>query len=573
MALTTGINAIDSLVHSSWNSNAHTPARLTYSFLASVPSDASADDRAGFKPMTLPQQQAVREAFAKWAAVANITFTEVGSGAQIQLGTNTQSNSAAYAYLPDKGISHVYLYTSTTEAYNFNFTSGTYGPSVLLHEIGHTLGLKHPGNYDSSGGGSDGPFLPSSTDNGDYTQMSYNNPASTRIDGKYASTPMLYDIQAIQYLYGANMSYHAGDDTYSFTSTIAASCIWDAGGNNTFDFSACSSKVQINLAAGSFSETSPGLNNVSIAYGVTIQKAIAGSGGSLIRANDAGNTIVGGNGADEVYEGAGNDVISGGAGNDTVVFGRSFASYQVVRSADSVTVTGDGADLLSGIELLRFSDQTIRVSDLAISTPIVLGTSANDVLTAHAGNESFDGGLGLDTLLTGAARAGFSITANGAGFTLNDLAGAGGQDQLANIERISFTDRSVALDVNGDGGMAYRLYQAAFDRAPDLGGLGYWMLQLDRGTSMIAVAQSFMDSAEFSQLYGTNLSDRQFLTQVYDNVLHRLPDSGGIDWYAQRLAEGASRAAVLVSFSESVENKAQLIGQIQNGMDYIPYTG
>src|SRR5450830_1134977 len=293
MSLTTGNNSIDSLVSSSWNAKAGQSVALTYSFLTSVPSDATADDASGFAAMTAVQQQGVRTALAAWAAVANISFTEVGGNGNIQIGTNNQGQqSSGYAYLPD-GSSSTALYTNNQDSYNFSFANGGFGLSVLIHELGHTLGLKHPGNYNSTGGDIDGPFLPAATDNIDYSQMSYNVGAGFKLNGNYGITPMLYDIQAMQYLYGANMNYHTGADTYSFSKNAALQCIWDAGGTDTFDFSACSGATVINLNAGTFSSTAPGYHNISIAYNVTIERAIAGSGGSTIYANAAGNVITG----------------------------------------------------------------------------------------------------------------------------------------------------------------------------------------------------------------------------------------------------------------------------------------
>ena len=96
MALTaTGNNSIDSLVYSSWASTPGKAVSLTYSFLTRVPNGASADDASGFAAMTATQQAAVKVALQAWSNVANITFTQVSSGGNIQIGTNSQGNASS----------------------------------------------------------------------------------------------------------------------------------------------------------------------------------------------------------------------------------------------------------------------------------------------------------------------------------------------------------------------------------------------------------------------------------------------------------------------------------------------
>jgi Ca2+-binding RTX toxin-like protein len=571
MSLATGINSIDSLVYRSWNPVAGQAVSLTYNFLTRVPADASSDDANGFKAMNVTQQQAVREAMASWSAVANISFTEVASRGDIQLGTNDQGvESSGYAYLPN-GSDPVALYINNKDSYNLTFADGDFGLSVLIHELGHTLGFKHPGNYDSTGGEMDGPFLPAATDTVDYSQMSYNTGAGYHLNGNYGITPMLYDIEAMQYLYGANMSYHTGADTYTFSRDAALQCIWDAGGTDTLDFSACAQATVINLNAGSFSETAPGYHNISIAYNVTIERAIAGNGGSTMYANAGGNTLTGGAGSDIIYEGAGSDQISGGGGRDTVVFSKAFSAYVASGAISALTVIGDGVDTMSNISTLQFSDRTVQLANFS---GLLGGTANSDVLSAGAGNEMISGGAGIDLVKFSGALSSYAVAASGSGVTVADQAGNGGTDLLGGVERIEFgSGGGLALDTSGEAGQLYRLYGAMFDRVPDDLGMGFWLYRMDHGQSLVSIAKGFINSPEFVRTYGENANDSLFVTSLYRNVLNREPDAAGFAVQLNALTNGMSREQLLVNFSESAENIEVISHVIPVGVSYTPWIG
>jgi len=202
--------------------------------------------------------------------------------------------------------------------------------------------------------------------------------------------------------------------------------------------------------------------------------------------------------------------------------------------------------------------------------PNVYGDAGNNWLGAPAGVLTLDGGAGLDTAVYTGARAGFTVAREGAGFAVTDA--QGNHASLLNVERVQFGDAMVALDVGGTGGEAYRLYQAAFNRTPDKGGLGYWIEMLDRGQTLHTAASEFITSQEFTNLYGANTSDAQFVQALYQNVLHRPAEGAGYDFWLASL-HSVSRADVLVNFSESAENQAQVIGSIGNGFDYVHWAG
>lgn len=148
---------------------------------------------------------------------------------------------------------------------------------------------------------------------------------------------------------------------------------------------------------------------------------------------------------------------------------------------------------------------------------------------------------------------------------------SGGVKQtLIGVERIDFTDGThLAVDLSGNAGQAFRLYNAAFDRAPDKDGLGYWIAAADKGMSLGEMAKSFTASNEFKTMYGETHTSSEFLNKLYTNVLDRVADAGGLKYWQTQLDTGAmTESQVLVSFSESAENKIAVVGQIQNGIDY-----
>jgi hypothetical protein len=120
-------------------------------------------------------------------------------------------------------------------------------------------------------------------------------------------------------------------------------------------------------------------------------------------------------------------------------------------------------------------------------------------------------------------------------------------------------------------GEAYRIYKAAFDRAPDMNGLGYWINDMDGGTSLTTVAAGFIASDEFQSRYGAAVNDVDFITLLYANVLDRTPDQQGLDYWVNDMKNGLSRSAVLASFSESTENQRNVSDLIANGIEYAPF--
>lgn len=143
------------------------------------------------------------------------------------------------------------------------------------------------------------------------------------------------------------------------------------------------------------------------------------------------------------------------------------------------------------------------------------------------------------------------------------------------LDFVTFTSEAIALDFDGVAGQAYRIYRAAFDRAPEPSGLGYWIAQMDKGMDVVEVAARFIDSSEFRTFYGRNPTNAEFVTKVYSNVLDRTPDVAGLDWWVNEMKINPSKTwqKVLADFAESTENQAAVASLIANGIAYEPWDG
>lgn len=102
---------------------------------------------------------------------------------------------------------------------------------------------------------------------------------------------------------------------------------------------------------------------------------------------------------------------------------------------------------------------------------------------------------------------------------------------------------------------AARMYDTVLGRLPDLGGLAYWTDALGGGSlGLQDMASGFVASPEFQAVYGA-LSNRDFVAEIYTNTLRRPGDPGGIEYWTAQLESGATRAGLVVGFSESAEHR------------------
>ncbi len=273
-----------------------------------------------------------------------------------------------------------------------------------------------------------------------------------------------------------------------------------------------------------------------------------------------------------------NDSLDGRGGSDTAIYTGSQNQYSFSKNGNSYVITDsvsnrDGTDTLSNIEFVKFTDKTVAVSDLISQSTSGEVSVAGSGTNSAGKNESVVGSAQIDKFIYTTMASSYQVISSSGRVTVKNIS-SGEEDSLTNIERIKFTDKSIAFDTAGNAGKAYRVYKAAFARDPqsgDMSGLGFWISRIDNGMDMVEVAARFIDSNEFRSLYGQNPTNSEFLTKVYTNVLGRTPDQGGYSWWLNELNTNPekTKAKVLADFAESSENQTGVASLIGNGIQYM----
>ncbi len=402
-------------------------------------------------------------AFSKWEDVADLNFsklteTEAGQVGDIRVAFSSDVNPWwGWAKLSSSGYNNAHgdIWISTDVASD-DWHEGSYALNALVHEIGHALGLDHP---------FDGTIIPDGYDNRRYTLMSYTDPDTiwwwnpdTQRSDYLISGPMVYDIQAIQYLYGANMEFHAGNDTYSFATDIPFyKAIWDAGGKDTIDLSNFTKGNTLNLEPGSYStlgfDNLDLTDNLGIAFGAFIENAKGGSGDDRITGNLRANILYGNDGADQLYGMSGRDVLLGGNGADRLFGG----------SGSDTLIGGGGDDALAG----GVGNDTAKYLDA--SAGVMVDLQAGTASSRSAGDAA---GIGNDTLaaIEYAKGSNFDDILTGDGLA-NRLWGFDGNDELSGGGRSDLLDGGKGNDSMQGGGGHDVLIGGAGDDLLD-GGVG-----------------------------------------------------------------------------------------------------
>ena len=397
---------------------------------------------ANITGLTAEGQQLARWALEAWTNVTGIEFEFVRGDANITFDDDEPGASANATELYTNGEvrkAHVNVSVDWLTEHGTTIDSPSF--RAYVHEIGHALGLGHPGNYNVRDEDNYRPTYEADAlfrnDSWQASVMSYfDQSENIDIDASraYNVTPMIADIIAIHDLYGVPAGINAGDTVYGYESNVdgyvgrlfralsgeepdpdayaggdVTLTIYDSGGVDTLDLRWDRYNQRVDLRPEGVSDVLGLTGNLLIARGTFIENYVAGSGDDAVTGNDANNhlwgnpgndTLTGGTGHDWLYGGPGADQLNGGDGGDGAGYYWSDAGIRVHLDTGAAAGGDAGGDSFNSIEHLSGSRHQDTLTGDGGSNHL-WGQDGDDHLAGLGGDDWLKGGGGDDVLLGG----------------------------------------------------------------------------------------------------------------------------------------------------------------------------
>jgi serralysin len=349
---------------------------------------------------------------------------------------------------------------------------GSGGYAVILHEIAHSLGMKHP--HDSGGTG-----RPTFADIGGdildvdwLTIMSYNESNPLTSLQWHPATPMILDVIALQYLYGPNLLQNAGNDAHTLLANNVYQTIFDPSGSDVLNVGGATSgwTIQLDLLEA----------NANLPYSIGVAEPTStlatpsslywlyGTFEGVIATNFADN-ISGSTTSERFIGSGGNDVIDGGGGRDTSAYNSLRSGYTIMRKANGFTVndkTGrEGMDLLNNMETLAFADTNLSIE---------YNDAVQALYVAYFGRPADTGGIANFQAQLAALNAPHDVQGLSAWYGTNATV-------HALIDSFGASQESRNLYTGDTRSFVSSVYNYVLNRGPDTAGLDFWTSAIDRG--------------------------------------------------------------------------------------------